>query len=236
MKNIIISAAIVLFAAIGMTGCKDGSFGGDYEVESVKLKDMCGTWVCTVESNDPWFTMYYYSEEKGYTPEFVNANLGDPYGKYNADANGDGIVDEKDFAIYTEQELWYDEFGAGIVQFITANTADDNSSEMLLQDKFRKATYRINVNPNDMTFSAGTIKEAPYQTLAITPATITSTYDNGGKPVVIGGKIMKKAATAPGSGMKTDSICFYVKYADDYGPDMYYKVSGYLKTGYTEDD
>ena len=31
-------------------------------------------------------------------------------------------------------------------------------------------------------------------------------------------------------------IFFYVKYADDYGDDAYYKVSGYLKTGYTEDE
>ena len=213
MKKNIISAVAIILTAFSMTGCKDGDFGGDYEVESVKLKDMCGTWVCSVESNDPWFTMYYYNGEKGYDPAFINSALGDPYGNYNADANGDGIVDEKDFDIYTQEGLWLDEFEAGSVEFLTANTAADN-----------------------MTFSAGSIKQEPYQTLAINPATISSTYDNDGKPVVIGGKILKKAATAPGSGMKTDSICFYVKYADDYGPDMYYKVSGYLKTGYTEDN
>ena len=65
MKKNIISAVAIILTAFSMTGCKDGDFGGDYEVESVKLKDMCGTWVCSVESNDPWFTMYYYNGENG---------------------------------------------------------------------------------------------------------------------------------------------------------------------------
>lgn len=236
MKKKIFGLAVAMTAALTMnTACSDGDFGGDYVVEGVKLQEVCGTWVCSVESYDPWFTMYYYYSEAGYTPDVVNAELGDPYGVTSPDANDDGIVDEKDFDLYTEQELWWNEFDV-TPEFITSNTAANNTTEMLITDSFWGEVYKVNINIDDKTFSAGTVVDEPYEPLMLNPKNIAQTYSNDGKPVVLGGKIMKGAATAPGSGMKTDSILFYVKYADDYGPDMYYKVSGYLKTGYTEDN
>lgn len=241
---------VALLALTALTGCKDGAFGGDEVPEGVELQDMCGTWSCTVETYDPWYTAYKYEGHPSYTLEFFNEYYGDPYGTFNPDANGDGIVDEKDLEMYPtefviddeKEPLWYDEYEVGTVEFHTANSAANNTTEMVIKDGFWNEVFKVNVNHAAKTFSVGEIKNDPYQTLAINPVTINNTYDNGGKPVVLGGKILPMAATAPGSGMKRDSIIFYIKYSDDeFGDpakpakDLYYKVSGYRKTGYTED-
>lgn len=235
MKKTIYSLFALALTAIAVSSCKDGEFGGDYEVGGVKLEKMCGTWVCSAESYDPWFTMNYYNGEKGYTPEFINQNLGDPYGIASPDANGDGIVDEKDFEQYSAEDMWYNEMEE-YPEIITSNTAANTDTEMLITDPFWNEKYKVKVDLSTMTFSAGEIVNEPYTPLMVNPKDIQKTYSNGGAPVVLGGKVLKGAATAPVSGMKTDSIVFYVKYADDYGPDMYYRMSGYLKTGYTEDN
>ena len=113
-------------------------------------------------------------------------------------------------------------------------------SEMLITDKFWGEVYKVNVSFSDKTFStSNSIVDAPYQTLEVTPHTVSKqclSGEKGDKPVILNGKILKGAAHAPGSGMQTDSIFFYVKYADDYGQDIYYRVSGYLKTGHAEDE
>lgn len=234
MKKTLYTVIALLFTAMSLIGCKDGSFGGDYEVEGVELQEMCGTWVCSVEANDPWLTMLYYSEK--YSPEFMLEAFGEPYGITNPDANGDGVVDMADFALYEEQDVYADFYGEGPYEFITSNTAANNTKEMLITDGHWEDAYKVNVDLASMTFSVGQKVANPYKTLAVEPADIKESYLNDDKPVVLGGKILKKAAHAPGSGMLTDSIFFYVKYADDYGDDAYYKVSGYLKTGYTEDE
>lgn len=235
MKKTIYSLLALALTAVTVSSCKDGEFGGDYEVGGVKIEKMCGTWVCSADSYDPWFTVNYYYGNNGYTPDIVNAALGDPYGIVSPDANDDGIVDEKDFDIYTQEDMWLNEFGE-YPEIITSNTAANTETEMLITDPFWNETYKVKVDLKTMTFSNGDIVENPYTPLMVNPKDVEKTYSNDGAPVVLGGKILKGAATAPGSGMKTDSIIFYVKYADDFGEDMYYRMSGYLKTGYSEDN
>lgn len=236
MKNFKYLFSAIAFLSLTATSCKDGSFGGDYEVEGVALQEMCGTWVCTVEANDPWFYVNYYAVEKDVAPEVLNGAYGDPYGTTNPDANEDGVVDEKDFDLYTANGLWEVLDNA---EFTTSNTASNGVSEMLITDKFWGEAYKVNVSFSDKTFStSNSIVDAPYQTLEVTPHTVSKqclSGEKGDKPVILNGKILKGAAHAPGSGMQTDSIFFYVKYADDYGQDIYYRVSGYLKTGHAED-
>lgn len=239
MNKIKYLSLALLSASMMFTSCKDDAFGGDMTANGVELQEMCGTWCCTVEVNDPLMTTMYYvydPTDGGYDCEFLNDYFGDPYGNYNPDANNDSVVDENDFALYTNEGMWDDFFGVGICEFDTSNSAANNTSEMVITDGFWGEAYKVNVDPKTMTFSAGRVVKYSYETESINKVTINNTYYNDEKPVVLGGKILKGAATAPGSGLKTDSIFFYVKYADDYGEDIYYKVSGYLKTGYTEDD
>lgn len=236
MKNYKYLVAAFALMSMFLTGCEKGNFGGKYKVEGVELQEMCGTWVCTVEANDPWLTMLYYNVEEKMIPDTVLYYFGEPYGITNPDANGDGVVDMADFTLYEEQELYADFYGEGPYEFITSNTAANNATEMLITDNYWNDAYKVKVDLSTKTFSVGQKIAKPYKTLAVKPADIKETYDNEGKPVVLGGKILPKAAHAPRSGMLTDSIFFYVKYADDYGEDVYYKVSGYLKTGYTEDE
>lgn len=225
----------MLFVAMNMTSCDDGAFGGDYEVGGVELQEMCGTWVCTAVSCDPWYAVNFYKRKYELDPQAINEKLGDPYGKYNPDANGDGIVDDKDFETYEKAGLLEDEIGDKF-EIVTSNSAANNLTEMVISDKLWNEVYKVNVDFTNKAFSVGQIVNEPYQTLAVTPATISKKYSNGAKPVILSGKILKNAAHAPVSQMVCDSIVYYVKYADDYGEDMYYRVSGYRKSGYTEDN
>ena len=77
-----------------MSSCSEGAFGGDFEVGNTELVEMAGTWCCTVEVNDPYYTTQYYLSD--YSAEFLNSYFGDPYGYYNPDANGDGDIDIAD--------------------------------------------------------------------------------------------------------------------------------------------
>lgn len=240
MNKIKYLSLALLSASMAFTSCKDDAFGGDMTADGVELQELCGTWCCSVEVNDPLMTTYYLQDYYGMEIEEINEDYGDPYGNYNPDETGDGIVDENDFAIYAKNNMWediHDFFDlTPTIEFNTSNSAANNASEMVITDGFWGEAYKVSVNAETMTFSAGNVAKMPYETEAVNKVTINNTYNNGGKPVVLGGKILKGAATAPGSGMKTDSIFFYVKYADDLGEDLYYRVSGYLKTGYTEDD
>ena len=58
-------------------------------------------------------------------------------------------------------------------------------------------------------------------------------YDSEVK--IIGGKILKNAATSP-SGKPVDSIVFYIQFFDDPYGFTYTKVSGFRRTGFPADD
>ncbi|SDP80153.1 Lipid-binding putative hydrolase [Mucilaginibacter sp. OK268] len=73
--------------------------------------------------------------------------------------------------------------------------------------------------------------DVPSLTFSATNA--TETY-NGVKVTILGGKILKKAATAPGSKLKTDSIYFKAQYSDS--PGVTFTYGGYARTGFDSDD
>lgn len=242
MKKILFSA-FVLAGALTMSSCSDGAFGGDFEVGNTELVDMAGTWCCTVEANDAYYTTQYYIYN-GYTAEFLNSYFGDPVGYYNPDANGDGKVDMTDLES-DEYANWWAERSEGVFEFRTFNTAANNVTEMWVEDGYWGTQTRVNVDFNNMTFEAPGTLEQGVNEVETAPGVITKLDEYSNKAndvaygcgvVIVGGKILKGAAHAPGSGMQTDSIFFYIKYDDDYGQNIYTKVSGYRKTGYTEDD
>ncbi|RYU91394.1 hypothetical protein EWM62_05485 [Mucilaginibacter terrigena] len=53
---------------------------------------------------------------------------------------------------------------------------------------------------------------------------------------ITNGKILRNAATAPGTKLKTDSIYFEVQFDDDPVPGTTHKVSGYARTRFDADD
>lgn len=52
---------------------------------------------------------------------------------------------------------------------------------------------------------------------------------------IVGGKVLKGAATTP-SGHPADSIVFYIRFYDDSYGFTYTKVSGFRRTGFGADD
>ena len=245
MKKLLYFSAALLMTGTVFTACDD--IADDYDLENIKIQEMCGTWMCKVEANDAYFTDMYYIVKGGDTPDFLNGALGDPYGYYNPDTNGDGIVDLKDLQSAEYDEMWYDENEAGFSnEFHTSNTAANGTSEMWIVDPNWGIQYKVDIDLNNQTFGTKTTVATAANTVVTGPENATTTLNSltserigipdSCKVVVLDGKILKNAAHAPGSGMARDSIFFYVKYENDYGEDMYYKVSGYRKTGYTEDD
>lgn len=243
MKKILF---IAIASAFAFTSCKEGKFGGNYEVEGVVLQNMCGTWMCSVECNDMYWAQQYLIGEEVFEsvaeiaedPEYGEEGYG--YGYYNPDVNGDGVVDLQDLESDEYSELWFDEYGAGTVEFQTYNTADNNKTDLWLEDNFWGTKTRCIVNSSKMTFDcSGQLSDDLAYEVEMDGGkteTISSSYGTDEGVVVLGGKILKGAATSPVSGIKTDSIIFYIKYNDDYAEDIYYRVSGYRATGYTEDE
>lgn len=245
MKKFLYLSLALSTASTMFTACD--SDADDYDLEDVKISQMCGTWMCKVEANDAYYTDMYYLSSGKYTAEFLNTNLGDPYGYYNPDVNGDGIVDLKDLQSAEYDEMWTDENEAGFGnEFHTANTASNGTSEMWIVDPNWNIQYKVNIDLNNLTFNTATTVATAANTVITGPNEATTTLNSlaserigipdSCKVVILDGKILKNAAHAPGSGMVRDSIVFYVKYENDYADDMYYRVSGYRKTGYTEDD
>ena len=245
MKKLLYFSAALLMTGTLFTACD--SDADDYDLEDINIQEMCGTWMCQVEANDAYYTDMYYIVSGGYTADFLNGYFGDPYGYYNPDVNGDGIVDLKDLISEDYDEMWWDENDAGHSnEFHTANTSANGTDEMWIVDPNWNIQYKVSIDQKTLTFSTPTTEVADANEVVTGPDNATTTLrsltsDNIGIPdeckvVVLDGKILKGAAHAPGSGMVRDSIIFYVKYENDYAEDMYYKVSGYRKTGYTEDD
>ncbi|MEN0056798.1 MAG: lipid-binding protein [Mucilaginibacter sp.] len=113
--------------------------------------------------------------------------------------------------------------------YYTYNTSANSKTEMILDDQegfwgsasLGRVAGKVNVDLNTLTFSC---KDAP---------NLNKDYDDASFTVT-DGKILKNAATAPGTGIKTDSIDFKIEFADD--PGTVYHLKGYKRTRFTEDD
>lgn len=105
--------------------------------------------------------------------------------------------------------------GVGHFQMYTYNTAANVPTEMWLEDggNFRNYKVRVNVDYNARTFTTNDFVEG---------VRITE------------GKIMEGAATTP-SGMPADSIVYMIQFDDDPNG-LTYKVSGFRRTGFPNDD
>ncbi|MBD8001784.1 lipid-binding protein [Phocaeicola faecium] len=105
--------------------------------------------------------------------------------------------------------------GAGHFRMYTYNTAANVPTEMWLEDggNFRNYKVRVNVDYNARTFTTNDFVEG---------VRITE------------GKIMEGAATTP-SGMPADSIVYMIQFDDDPNG-LTYKVSGFRRTGFPNDD
>ncbi len=111
----------------------------------------------------------------------------------------------------------------GYAHFTTYNTASNSTAEMWLDDteSYWQFKGKVNVDLSSFGFSADNVQNEYYDS----------------QFTVLNGKILKDAATAPGSKAKTDSIYFQVKFSDSDNPDGdVYTFSGYKKTGFLEDN
>ena len=103
----------------------------------------------------------------------------------------------------------------------TYNTAANVPTEMWLEDggNFWDYKVRVNVDYNARTFTTNDFVE-------------NTSYDCGVR--ITEGKIMEGAATTP-SGMPADSIVYMIQFDDDPNG-LTYKVSGFRRTGFPNDD
>lgn len=112
---------------------------------------------------------------------------------------------------------------ADYTEFTTYNTAANVPTEFFMNDNAHFWTYCGKVKCDANNYSFGSITD-----------TVTNTaYES--KFIVYGGKVLKGVGQSF-SGVKTDSIKFYVKFDDDTQPYSHvYFVAGHRKTGYIED-
>lgn len=123
------------------------------------------------------------------------------------------VVDESGNVLYE------DPYGMGTITIMTYNVADNNSTQMWLDDRnqFWAFQMKVDVNYEGRTFSCG-----------------AKDYDAAGSGTaeVTGGKILENAAKNL-HGMPNDSIVFNIKFSDDdYG--FTYRISGQRYTGFYE--
>lgn len=120
------------------------------------------------------------------------------------------------------QGVWQDVLG-GTVEVDTYNTAANVPTEMWL-----KETYLLNTALKVATDYAG-------RTFGMSETTIAVNEKTWGAPKITlsitDGKVLEGAATTP-SGMPADSIVFFVNVQGDDT----YKVAGFRRTGFAEDE
>lgn len=125
-------------------------------------------------------------------------------------------------------EGFEDLFGLGRHLLVTANTASNLATEMIVDDLQNFWGYRVKVtvDPVNMTFATNT----------------TENNNLNGDEInvtISGGKIIKDGGTQ-NNGSKADYIEFYVSFSDDAYPAAYgyknYKVSGIRYSGLAEND
>lgn len=102
----------------------------------------------------------------------------------------------------------------------TSNLASNSPDSLLITDDGNYWDFKVKAkaNPADKTFQIGK----------------SANLSNDSEVKIIGGKILKDAATTP-SGMPADSIVFYIQFFDDSYGFTYTKVSGYRRTGFAND-
>jgi len=113
---------------------------------------------------------------------------------------------------------------AGHFTLTTYNTAANKSTEMWVNDngKFWNFKSVVTVDYGAKTF------------LTKDSVSTNSTSATTEKAIFSNGKVLKGAAKSP-SATVVDSIVFYVAFNDDSTPTVY-KVSGFRKTGFSEDN
>jgi len=107
-------------------------------------------------------------------------------------------------------------------QLLTYNTAANTSDKLYLTDAGHY-TYHYKVKA-DVDYTAKTLK-----------CDSTSNLASGEGVEIVGGKVLKGAATSP-SGQPVDSIVFYIRFYNDKYGFTYTKVSGFRRTGFGADD
>ena len=133
-------------------------------------------------------------------------------------------VDESGNVVYEDADL----FGLGRVLLLTANTAANSATEMIVDDLQNFWGYRVKVtvDPVNMTFATNT----------------TENNNLNGDDInvtITGGKIVKDGGVQ-NNGSKADYIEFYVNFSDDDYPANYgyakYHVYGVRYSGLAEND
>lgn len=119
-----------------------------------------------------------------------------------------------------DQGVWEDVLG-GTVALNTYNTAANVPTEMWLKEGYvLNVPLKVSVDYNARTFKS------------LSDATVNSAAFGGEITFSITeGKVSEGAATTP-SGMPADSIVFFVNVKDDGT----YKIAGFRRTGFPEDD
>ena len=133
-------------------------------------------------------------------------------------------VDESGNVVYEDADL----FALGRVLLLTANTAANSATEMIVDDLQNFWGYRVKVtvDPVNMTFATNT----------------TENNNLNGDDInvtITGGKIVKDGGVQ-NNGSKADTIEFYVSFSDDQYPAAYgyakYHVYGVRYSGLAEND
>lgn len=113
-----------------------------------------------------------------------------------------------------------EDIGAGYHLVTTSNTADNNETDLILDDhETWPAKVVTKVNLPAMSFDAA--------------SNLSNAYDADIKVSIVEGRILKGAATTPG-GNKTDSLYVKFEFSDD--PGVQYEYAGYRRTGFLEDE
>jgi len=129
---------------------------------------------------------------------------------------------------YDHSVYGQDPFGVGLTPLFTYNTAANNGQEIWLTDEANFWDYKVRVpaDPENLTFGSQDVL-----------TNVVEGYEIGVR--VTNGKVIKDAVQVP-SGVTVDSIYFEVWFEDlvdatGIENDTLY-VSGYRKTGFTEDE
>jgi hypothetical protein len=133
-------------------------------------------------------------------------------------------VDESGNLVYGDADL----FGLGQTLLVTANTAANSATEMIVDDLQNFWGYRVKVvvDPVNMTFATNTTEN-------------NNLNGNEINVTITGGKIVKGGGKQK-NGSVADTIEFYVTFSDDDYPAAYgyakYHVYGVRYSGLAEND